>query len=367
MAISRRSFLKGLFATGAVAAVPTILGQIEQKETLKDVNYSFGKSESKDVRLLMTCFFPMLRINEGELFHFYLCSSNKVSVGYGTNMEANTDWFQNVSLSRDGKKLSQEESQKCYDKMKALSKALAEKYEKLKKGTISKKEVEKERKIVKTELVRYTIQPMDALKLVEKGMKSFIGVLEKQIVNPKTKKSVFFDLPLCMQALALDIMYQIGPNRFEKYKKFKAALLARDFETATKESKVYLNKEKKTVSLDRERRKKRLIRVMKIAWANKEKPRLLKSLIEKDYAQNVPALTIRRTAKGIPYPYWERSANQEREVPCELKMAIGEINHMDLCRQRAIETVKNQKNTTSTNSVKNTKTSVQKMSRRQGR
>ncbi len=366
MPVSRRSFLKGLLAAGVMTAAPNLMGQDDKKDEKKNVPYFFGETDSQDVQLLMNRFFPLLKINEGEKIQFYLCSSDKVSVGYGTNMEANQSWFQDVLLSYDGKKLSQKESQKSYDKMKALSKALAEKCEKLKKGTIGKKEVEKERKMVKAELARYAIQPLDALRLAEKGMRSFIGMLEKQIVNPKTKKSVLFELPFCMQALALDVMYQIGPAKFTNYKKFKAALLARDFDTATKESKVYLNKEKKTVSLNRERRKKRLLRVMKIVQTNKNNPACIPNLIKEDYCQNVPETSWRKKF-GIPYIYMERAINQPIEVPCEIILARGELDHVRLCRQRAIKAMKSQQKARLTNSAKNTRTLAQKTSQSQGR
>ena len=227
-----------------------------------------------------------------------------------------------------------EESIKAYVQMHKMSAKLAE----MKKAK-NKKAYKKEKKQVEAKLAQYTIQPQDAKKLADRGMRYFIGQLESRFKNPKTNQSCFFDLPLCMQGLALDIMYQIGPSRFANYKKFKAALLARDFETAVKESKVYIDKDAKTVSLNRERRKKRLLRVMKIAQAHKNNPNAIPQLICQDYNATVPAVSI-RTKWGIPYPYFEKALNRNPDLACELSMAQGEYCHMKLCQKKALEAIK---------------------------
>ena len=345
MVVSRRSFLKGLLATGSVAVVGNLVkNNVEslgkKTETIGELSEKFvsRKTESapkkakpvvpKDVQLLMESFFPILKLNEGEKFCFYLCAKDKVSVGYGTNLEANPHLYHN------GQKLSMEESIKAYVQMNKMSANLAE----MKKAK-NKKAYKKEKKQVETKLAQYTIQPQDAKKLADKGMRYFIGQLESRFKNPKTNQSCFFDLPLCMQGLALDIMYQIGPSRFANYKKFKAALLARDFETAVKESKVYIDKEAKTVSLNRERRKKRLLRVMKIAQAHKNNPNAIPQLICQDYNATVPAVSI-RTKWGIPYPYFEKALNRNPDLACELSMAQGEYCHIKLCQKKALEAIK---------------------------
>jgi hypothetical protein len=253
-----------------------------------------------------------------------------------------------------------EETVKSYVQIHKMSVNLAEMRKARNKKKITDKAYQKERKSVETKLAKYTIQPQDAKKLADRGMRYFIGQLESRFKNPKTNQSCFFDLPFCMQGLALDIMYQIGPGKFDQYKKFKAALLARDFETAVKESKVYIDKKAKTVSLDRERRKKRLLRVMKITQAHKNNPEAIPSLIKEDYCQNVPAHSWRKKY-GIPYLYLERKVNMPKELPCEVDMANGELEHMKLCRARATESIRSQ---SAISQVQSIKTKIVKLSRK---
>lgn len=322
MPMSRRQFLKGLFATGAVLATGTTVYQVSKnsKKPLPNLN---PKLEIEDeTQLLMDSYLPLLKLNEGENFSFYRCARKKVSVGYGTNFEANPHWFQNIPLYHKGKKLSQKESLNVYTRMT---------------------------KMTDDELENYTIQPQDAKALADKGMKFFIEKLQNQIQNPKTKKSVFFELPLCMQVLALDVMYNVGVGYYSEkekthkgfmaYKKFKAALLSRDFETATKESKVYINAKDQTVNLNRERRKKRLYRVMKIVQANKNNLNAIPRLIYQDYDANVPAVSIRKKW-GVPYPYFEKALNQDSDLTCELTIVQGEYCHIKLHQKKALEAIK---------------------------
>lgn len=322
MPMSRRQFLKGLFGTGAVLATGAVAYRVSKnsKKPLPDLNPKLEIAD--ETQLLMDSYFPLLKLNEGENFSFYRCARKKVSVGYGTNFEANPHWFRDIPLYYKGKKLSQKEAINVYTKMTKMS---------------------------DEELENYTIQPQDARALADKGMKFFIGKLQDQIQNPKTKESVFFELPLCMQALALDVMYNVGVGYYSEkekkhkgfmaYKKFKAALLSRDFETAMKESKVYVDKNAKTVNLNRERRKKRLYRVMKIVQANKNNLNMIPQLICQDYDATVPAVSIRKRW-GIPYPYFEKALNRDPDLTCELSMAQGEYCHIKLYQKRALEAIK---------------------------
>ena len=337
MAVSRRQFLKGLLESSVVvAAGGTAILFSNKDEFLPYQTLDIDPTAPKEVQLLMSSYFPMLRLNEGESFTFYRCPAGKVSVGYGTNLEANPSWFKNVSLYKNGEKLSEKESEDVLAKMKKMD---------------------------KDTLKYYAVSPEDALKLAGKGMRCFIEALEKQLVNPKTKKSILFDLPIPMQALALDVIYNVGPGMvnsqtgkssgFKSYKKLKEALIARDFNKATEEAKVYVDRKTKAVNLDRERRKKRLVRVMRIVHAYKEAPSKIAVALQKDYEANVPALSIRKKA-GIPYPYAERSLNQKADLVAENEIAKGELERMRRCRERILNRSKTK--TSATQAIQTLKT-----------
>ena len=300
MEASRRSFIRGILALTAIAATapgmellageaaPTKKGgqQPQKKPSLPGLWY--------DRRLLIDSFFPMLEMNEKEVLHFYRDTKKKITVGYGSNVQANPSLLSNVTIYHKKKKLTPEEKKVFLSTMASKS---------------------------KSDLSNYHISQDDAKKMATTTMDQFLTSLSTTFTNPKTKKSFFFELPLCMQALCLDIIYNVGSDGFAKFVKFKKAITARDFSTATKESLVYTDVKNKKFNKNRERLKKRLIRIMKIVQDNfqKKSPQIFASL-QADYRAQVP-LKI-RLLRG------------PKECRSEALLAEGELTHIRLHQMR---------------------------------
>ena len=303
MSISRRQFLTGL---AGLFAATTFAQASPQKGTTPPAPTVSAEPPAKlpgmeyDIKLLTDSFFPMLRLNEGESFKFYKDSKGIVTVGYGSNVQGNPKRLAGVPVYFQGKPLSAEARKLFIATMKDKTPWM---------------------------LSQYSITKADAVKMAHADMKKSILHLRRVFSDPKTKQSYFFDLPLCMQALCLDVLYNVGAAKFEKFIKFKGALKNRNFALATRESKVYTDKSKGAVNKGRERRKNRLFRIMCVIDDNpKYTGAQLISAVREDYKKSVPLLT-RARCFGI-------------ESPCEERMIMGELCHRRLMQMRAQEAAK---------------------------
>ncbi len=277
MNISRRGFLGVLFGAGvgavAKAAVPAPLREM------------IPEHEVTPEQLLVAAYFPTLKVNEGEKLHFYRCSARKVTVGYGTNVETNSKALADVAVFKKGVKLSK------------FGKALF---------------MRKMKKMSDEELKQYTVQRSDAVKMAWKDTVQSIKTLQKTLVG-KDKESYFFNLPLCMQALALDVFYNLGPAGFRKYKKFQAALKTGNFAGAVRESRVYTNKKTKKVNVRREAYKKRSLDVMNVVRLNVALP-----------LPQILNLVAQSHVKAAPK---ENPLDREVNLKAEAALAVGEYYH----------------------------------------
>ena len=243
MKMNRRSFLKGLLAMGVSAVLPTgqrlMAAEVTQgaKNASKPSQNTARLDGLHDKDLLISSFFPMLAMNEKEVLYFYRDKNKNVTVGYGSNVQSDRSLLSDVSIYHKNKKLTAQEKKKFCDTMTSKSDA---------------------------DLADYTVLRDDAKKMAKVKMNQFITELSTIFSDVKTKKSFFFDIPLCMQALCLDIMYNVGITGFSKFVKFREAVGRRDYVTATRESCVYVNTQQKITNQHRERRKQRLIRIMNI-------------------------------------------------------------------------------------------------------
>lgn len=311
--MNRRSFLKGLLALGVSTVLPA--GQklmaaepVPRKKSIIKSTQNLSASEfSRDQELLISSFFPMLIINEKEVLHFYRDKKENITVGYGINVQSNNTILSDVVIYHKNKKLNATEKKSFLDTMTSKS---------------------------DSDLSDYTVSRDDAQKMAKLKMNQFITKLSSVFSNSKTQKTFFFDIPLCMQALCLDIMYNVGVTGFSKFVKFKEAIRKRDYTKATDESRVYVNTETKAVNENRERLKKRLIRVMKIVQNNKTKtPEQISALLKADYRKQVP-LQIQIMRGAI-------------EQKSEKALADGELARMRLLKKRALAYELPQKKTAS--------------------
>ena len=306
MEMNRRDFIKGILAltaltgmsgTKLLAAVPAPAKQPApaKEQTPKPQKEITPPGPEYDRSLLINSFFPMLEINEKEVLHFYRDCKKKITVGYGSNVQANSSLLSNITVFHKGKPLTAEEKKAFLEQMTAKS---------------------------DRNLSGYRISRKDARKMAKSMLEGFVTKLTTIFTNPKTKKSFFFDLPLCMQALCLDVMYNVGTTGFAKFVKFQKAMTDRDFKTATREALVYTDAKKKTTNKNRERLKKRLIRIMRLVQDNSQKsfPEIYASLQE-DYRNNVPIQI--RLLRGT------------QECRSEARLAEGEYTHIRLNQLRA--------------------------------
>lgn len=241
MAISRRGFL-GLLLSGGVATVAKASSPIS---TVLKSNSTPSKQSATPEQLLIASYFPSLKANEGEVFNFYRCSAGKITVGYGTNVEDNPDIMKGVRLfySPDGT------PEHKYPIMEKDKNAFLQRIRN--KANISEETLKK-----------YFIAPEDAKRIAENHLHTFIdGLRTKYLPN-------LFKIPIAMQALALDVCYNVGLGKFEQFKNFRAALNSGDYETVVKESSV------KVKNIWREERKSRSFEIAKFAHANRGKKEL---------------------------------------------------------------------------------------------
>ena len=296
MPFTRRGFLGLLASAGIFAAEARSLPQSKAspaKPAAKPVQRTttLPSSDLLKGRLLIDSYLPILKVNEGEKLNFYHKPGDKVTVGYGTNVESNPSYLSDVTIYYRGKPL-----------MPAGKKVFL--------ATMAKKN--------QTDLAQYTITAEDAKKMAIRGMRDSIPKLAKVFATPKNPAS-FYGLPLCMQALCLDIFYNVGSANFEKFKKFKAAIQRQDFDTAVKESVVYVDKKKKTTNFKREWMKKRLLAVTRLVQKNSNlRADALERLVTQNYEQTTP-LSVRIL--------------QRSNLKGELSMAIGELTQIRLQRR----------------------------------
>jgi len=294
MPFTRRQFIGSLAAALGLAATPG-LARVSQPVVQPPKTSPVVMKTPYAEDLLIDSFFPTLVKNEGKCLYFYRCTSNKVSVGYGTNVQDNPAALTGVSIQHKGKTLTPAQVKTFLAGMKGLTAA---------------------------QLKKYTITAPDAKKMALSDMRSAIHRLSQRLTDDKTKKSIFFNLPLCMQALCLDIAYNIGTDKFlSTYPKLQAALKRKDYAAAVRESTVYTNKKKKKTNKARERRKQRLLRVMTIAQNNSAKPsHEVCTLIASDYQARVSILA--------------RPLGRTTDIESEQWLALGELAHIRIERQR---------------------------------
>ena len=291
MLVTRKGFLGLLASAGILAAeakttVPFKKGPIIRptKPTPKKAPVS-APAPTKG-QLLIDSYLPILKVNEGESLTFYHKTGDKVTVGYGTNVESNQGYLSDVSIYFKGKALTQEQRKTFFKEMAAKT---------------------------QDDLAQYSITAADAKKMAVKGMREAITSLEKTFATAK-KADFFHSLPLCMQALCLDVFYNVGKDGFKKFSKFQAAIRGQNYDEAVKQSVVYTNTAKRTTNIKREWMKKRLLSVMRIVQANpKITPSALTQLITRDYEQKTP-LMMRLL--------------QRSNLAGELSMAKGELTHL---------------------------------------
>ena len=187
MPFTRRQFLGTLAAAIGLAATPGIARAMKPAPQAPKANSNGVLTQKYNEDLLIDSFFPTLAQNEGERLHFYRCARKKVTIGYGTNVQDNPSALTGVSVLHKGQVLTPAQLKSFLDSMKDLTKA---------------------------QLKKYTVSKTDAKKMAVTGMRTQIQELARRLTDDKTKKSIFFGLPLCMQALCLDISYNIGIEKF---------------------------------------------------------------------------------------------------------------------------------------------------------
>lgn len=248
MAISRRGFLgllaaSGLSSLASASGLPIDAPKITPKMTSREK--------------LFLSYLPVLEANEQKVLNFYRCSQSRVTVGYGTNLSAHQKKFQdlNITILYQGRPLTQKQRDIFFNNAEDLH---------------------------ETTLKKYTISETDALRLAQTTTNEFIDFLDNHFRKPtdKSKRAILFDgLPLCMQALALDVLYNTGTAGFKKYVKFDNALRIGDYETAVAESRVFTNKKTREYNIQREIRKKRFLDICKIVWRSVNKGERLSDLL----------------------------------------------------------------------------------------
>ncbi|MDY6408100.1 MAG: hypothetical protein SPL08_05330 [Pseudomonadota bacterium] len=318
MAVSRRGFL-GMLIGASILAAETGFGapkkavkgsasakakaqpvKKRQPETAKKKIISAPQKEvlplsktfsQADAQMLMDAYFPILKVNEAEKLHFYHRKGDKVTVGYGTNVESNSGYLAGVVIYHQNKALTPEERTDFFNKMKTMSNA---------------------------DLAGYTISKDDAKKMAVQGMTDAIQALTQKFATVSNPK-FFHRMPLCMQALCLDVFYNVGRKGFAGYPKFQAAIRSKNYDEALKQSVVYVDKKKKITNEKREWMKKRLLAVMRLvqghptmSWAE------MAILVKRDYEKNTPAL-MRLLSRS--------------NLEGELSMAKGELSLLAIKRR----------------------------------
>ncbi|MBR6412839.1 MAG: hypothetical protein IKS41_06755 [Alphaproteobacteria bacterium] len=281
MAITRRGFLGLLVSAGVMAAEarPAPAPKTAASPAPQQKPLSSGS-------LLIDSYLPILKVNEGKSLHFYHKKGDKVTVGYGTNVESNPGYLSGVPIFCNGKVLTPVERRTFLATMAAKT---------------------------KDDLAKYSIRASDAQKMAIMGMRDAILSLVSTFATPRDK-NFFHNLPLCMQALCVDVFYNVGRGNFEKFPKFQSAIRRKDFDEAVKESVVYVDKETRQTNKKREWMKKRLLAVMRVVQANPAvKTDALTQIIEQDYIRNTP-LTTRVLGRS--------------NLEGELSMARGEWAHL---------------------------------------
>ena len=90
----------------------------------KSENFMNGKDrftpnkETSDINILWNAYFPLLKENEGESLCFYRCSSKKVTVGYGCNIEENPHLLKDIQVYKDNKPISIQDHKKLLSSLK---------------------------------------------------------------------------------------------------------------------------------------------------------------------------------------------------------------------------------------------------------
>ena len=303
MDITRRGFL-GLLAS----TVLTGCARGSDSSLKGEVRTPIGMSP--DEERLVKYYFPMLKRNEAKTwtfstimdkekddvepdsFPFYHKTGDKITVGYGVNVEANGELLSDIPIYHSGEKLSDTERTVFLDRIK---------------------------KKTPTNWDQYAITREDAEYLGKKAMLKEIRNAARVLTRDGSKNTFLYELPFCMQAMAVDICYNIGGSGFREYKKFKAALLARDYDKALSESLVYTDKKKKTFNKKREWSKKRLLKIMRLVQGNsslgEEK---IRTLLQQDYDANTS---------------WKRRmGNCHTKLPHEILIATAELE----CVQNAL-------------------------------
>ena len=301
MSVTRRGFLGMLAGT----AVSGFSASGATPSTVKKSRNPTGMSPSEE--LLIKFYLPMLKRSEAkswslstllddgtkddetpQTFSFYHKSGDKVTVGYGVNVEAHPELLDDIPIYHYGKELLPEERKKFLADMT-----------KMERGPLE----------------QYTIKAEDAEYLSKKAMLKIMRSTQRILADEKAGKVSLYDLPFCMQALAVDVCYNVGEGKFWTYKKFKAALKERNYEKALAESVVYTNKETKAVNKKREWAKKRLLAIMRIVHDN---PSLSQDKINQLIKENYEANTTTSM----------RMLNRHTKLPHEQSVAIGELYYV---------------------------------------
>ena len=287
MDITRRGFL-GLLASTALVGCSE--GAVLPKKTSRTPT---GLSPQEE--RLVKYFFPMLKRNEDNKkedappadFPFFHKKGDKVTVGYGVNVEDNHALLGDIDIYHGGKKLSDTEKQTFLDNITTKS---------------------------NSDLEKYTIKAEDAEYLGKKALVAEIRNTARILTDPNNKPFLQ-DLPFCMQALAVDICYNVGQGKFRNYKKFRAALLARDYDKALSESVVYTNKETKDTNKRREWSKKRLVDIMRLVQRNASLGKgKINQILQQDYNANTS--------------FVRQAMNRHTKFSHEILIAAGELEHI---------------------------------------
>ena len=293
MNMNRRDFLKMLFGATAFAVLEANAGtrmvtRFLTPDDQKDQNHD------RDNLLLLDSMLETLKLNEGFHLEFYRCTADKVTVGCGSNVQSNPRLLDGVTIYRSGKALTDDDRKKFLDGMKTVS---------------------------KSDLAKYTVSREDATKMARQFFKTIVPEACR-FLSRDDGKTFFYDMPLCMQALAMDVLYNVGDGEFRKFKKFKAALARKDYSGATDEAKVYTNKEKKEVNKNRERRKQRMRDIMRLVQNRSDRP-------TKEILAALEADCLKQLKGKMD------SASCQKEIKCEKLLAIGEIEHIRMMRERS--------------------------------
>ena len=270
---TRRGFLAGLcalFAYQTIAAPAKKVGLGLGSAPTKTPPKSPAVSPKAFEDILVQAYLPTLKLNEAELLHFKRISEKELSVGYGSNILALPGLLDHINVFHNGKAMAEKDR-------RAFARNIASKTD--------------------AELKTYTVVAADAEKIALEYSRHSVQELKKIFDTVKGGKA-FFDMPLCMQVLALDVYYNLPPAKFKKYVNFQAALNAGDYAKAVEESRVWANIEKRIVNEERERRKQRLYDVMCIVQNHPtETLAQLNERVDAVYREKTPALTRKLIGK----------------------------------------------------------------------